>query len=105
MNSETLYPTKASSYRLLYTFEKGNYGIFWAARIEDESSPKNGHIVCVKTISMLLFNHEYGLDDVNNEIKMVIRCHHPNLKPYFTSLINDKELWIVQPLIKGGTVR
>jgi hypothetical protein len=90
-----MYPTSHTSYKLLYTFEKGNHGVFWAARIEDATSPSNGSVVCVKIISMLHFNKIYTIDDVNNEIKMVFRCNNPNLKPYYTSMINGKELWIV----------
>ena len=102
---EIQYPFKASSYSLLYTFDKGNHGIFWVARINDKQSPNDGKIVCVKIIKLEDFNKNYSLHDQKHEINIISKCFHPNVLKFYTSFISNKELWIVQPLITYGALR
>jgi serine/threonine-protein kinase OSR1/STK39 len=45
------------------------------------------------------------LEDTRNEIKIMSCCHHPNVLNYYASFVNDKELWIIMPLIEGGSLR
>jgi serine/threonine-protein kinase OSR1/STK39 len=32
-------------------------------------------------------------------------CNHPNISNYYVSFLSDKELWIVMPLMEGGTLK
>jgi len=39
------------------------------------------------------------------EIEIISKCLHPNVLRYYTSFTVDKDLWIVQPLVKCGNLR
>ena len=61
--------------------------------------------MCIKIISLDKFNKKHTLDDQRTEVEIISKCLHPNILRYYTSFLNQKELWIVQPLIQNGTLR
>lgn len=87
---QTLYPTKALSYKLDYTFARGAYGTFWQATIFDKSSPRNQEKVAVKIIPLDVFNRDHTIEEQNNELKIISKCHSINVLKYYTSFVNEK---------------
>jgi len=101
---QSIYPCKALSYKLDFTFDKGTYGTFWQATIFDKNSPRNQEKVAVKIIPLDAFNRDHTIEEQWNEIHKISRCHHVNVLTYYTSFTNEKQLWIVMPLCKEGTL-
>lgn len=60
--------------------------------------------VAIKIISLDSFNREVTIDDINNEINIISKCHHKNVLKYYTSFTSDKELWVVMPLMSAGSL-
>jgi serine/threonine-protein kinase OSR1/STK39 len=97
-----MYPAKAASYKLLFTFDCGVKSLFWAAKMHDKSSPKHQCDVAIKVIQLDDFSSENSIHEIKNEISIIDKCHHPNVLEYYTSFTHEKELWIVMPMISGG---
>lgn len=74
----------------------GSYGSVHKAIIK-----KTGKFAAVKKIMM---EENEDLGDIENEIKMLEECNHPNVVAYFGSFAKDKIMWICMEYCGGGSV-
>jgi serine/threonine-protein kinase OSR1/STK39 len=44
------------------------------------------------------------MDDMRKEINIMSSCRHKNVVSYFVSFIDASDLWLVMPLLGGGSV-
>jgi serine/threonine protein kinase len=44
------------------------------------------------------------MEDMRKEINILSKCNHANVLKYYVSFLNQKELWLVMPLIDGGSL-
>ena len=99
-----MWPTKAGSYKIEQCIGIGNYGLVWRATCFDYESPRHNEEVAIKMINMEKFNYEHTMDDLRREIIIINKCNHRNILKYLVSFLNDKELWLVLPLIECGSL-
>jgi serine/threonine protein kinase len=44
------------------------------------------------------------MDDIRKEINIMSSCRHKNVVSYFVSFTDESDLWLVMPLLGGGSV-
>lgn len=99
------WPLTASCYKLESTLGVGHCGLVWRAHVWDKSSPRHQEKVAIKVISLEKFDgKKHTLDDTRQEINIISKCNHRNVLKYYTSFIHERELWLVMPLIEGGSL-
>lgn len=47
---------------------------------------------------------EATLDDISRDIKVMSMSSHPNVLPFSTCFVSGNDLWVVMPLLTGGSV-
>ena len=99
------WPLTASCYKLEFAIGQGNFGLVWKAHCFDLNSPRHLEEVAIKIISLDRFDtKKHSMEDMRKEINIISKCNHPNVLKYFVSFLNQKELWLVMPLIEGGSL-
>lgn len=91
-------PTAATEYQLLERIGLGTCAHVyraWCPSISDE--------VAVKVIDLEWFNRP--LEEIRREIHVMSASSHPNVVPLSAAFIQDENLWMVMPLLIGGSVR
>lgn len=43
------------------------------------------------------------MEDIRKEINIMSTCRHKNVISYFVSFTHDSDLWLVMPLLGGGS--
>jgi len=81
------------------------YGLVWKAMVADKQSPHHGVEVAIKVIALDKFGgKKHTLDDTRQEINIISKCNHKNVLKYYSSFVHERELWLVMPLIEGGSL-
>mmetsp|Transcript_11087 Transcript_11087/g.22096 ORF Transcript_11087/g.22096 Transcript_11087/m.22096 type:complete len:685 (-) Transcript_11087:1752-3806(-) len=91
------YPSSASGYELTEQIGQGTTAtVFraWCAEVEEE--------VAVKIVDLEWF--QASLEDIWREIQAMSMSSHPNVVAYWTSFVDGHHLWVVMPLLTGGSV-
>lgn len=100
-----MYPTNTKGYKLEFTFQKGNYGLYWSAIIIDPESMKQGENVAIKMVNLeKIGSSSHIMDILQNEMDVVSTLAHGNVLTFHTSFTADKELWIIMPMAKSGNL-
>jgi serine/threonine-protein kinase OSR1/STK39 len=61
--------------------------------------------VAIKIISLDRFDSKrHSMEEMRKEINILSKCNHANVLKYYVSFLNQKELWLVMPLIDGGSL-
>ncbi|KAJ8906254.1 hypothetical protein NDN08_002747 [Rhodosorus marinus] len=92
------YPQAASGYDLKEQIGKGSAATVFKAWCEQEHEE-----VAIKVIDLEWF--QASLDDIWKEIQVMSLSSHPNVVPYSTSFVDGTDLWVVMPLLTGGSVQ
>uniref|UniRef100_A0A7S3EJX3 Protein kinase domain-containing protein n=2 Tax=Rhodosorus marinus TaxID=101924 RepID=A0A7S3EJX3_9RHOD len=92
------YPQAASGYDLKEQIGKGSAATVFKAWCEQEHEE-----VAIKVIDLEWF--QASLDDIWKEIQVMSLSSHPNVVPYSTSFVDGTYLWVVMPLLTGGSVQ
>jgi serine/threonine protein kinase len=92
-------PSEASGYELVEQIGTGSgtSGVVFRAlcqEIEDE--------VAVRIID--LDQLQASLEDISKDIKVMSLSSHPNVLPFSTCFVAGNDLWVVMPLLTGGSV-
>jgi len=91
-------PSSASQYELIGQIGVGATSQVWAAKCTETQED-----VAVKVIDLEHVNT--NLEEIRNEIRVMSMSHHPNVVRYHCSFVNNSRyLWIVMPLMHGGSV-
>lgn len=83
-------------FELIEQIGSGSYGSVHKALIK-----RTGKLAAVKKIAM---EENDDLGDIENEIKMLEECNHPNVVAYYGSFSKDKVMWICMEFCGGGSV-
>eukprot|EP00189_Rhodosorus_marinus_P007572 CAMPEP_0184752620 /NCGR_PEP_ID=MMETSP0315-20130426/43670_1 /TAXON_ID=101924 /ORGANISM="Rhodosorus marinus, Strain UTEX LB 2760" /LENGTH=863 /DNA_ID=CAMNT_0027231961 /DNA_START=514 /DNA_END=3105 /DNA_ORIENTATION=+ len=92
------YPQAASGYDLKEQIGQGSAATVFKAWCEQEHEE-----VAIKVIDLEWF--QASLDDIWKEIQVMSLSSHPNVVPYSTSFVDGTDLWVVMPLLTGGSVQ
>lgn len=90
-------PAHAKGYELREQIGQGTCAaVFraWCEEIKDE--------VAIKVIDLEWL--QASLDDIGREIHVMSLSSHPNIVPFSTAFVQGADLWIVMPLLTGGSV-
>lgn len=90
-------PSTASGYTLQQQIGRGTAASVYRALcipLQDE--------VAIKVIDLEWL--QAPLDDIWREIQVMAQSSHPNVVPFSTAFVNGADLWIVMPLLTGGSV-
>lgn len=61
--------------------------------------------VAIKIISFDKVTANKSMEETRTEIYVMSKCHHKSILNYNVSFMYDKDLWIILPLIEGGSLR
>lgn len=64
--------------------------------------PFTGHEVAVKVIELEEFDNS-ALDEIHKELQMMGMFRHPNVVCYHAVFTVDRQIWLVMPLMNGGS--
>ncbi len=90
-------PANASGYTLRQQIGRGPSAAVFRAlckTLNDE--------VAIKVVDLEWF--ESSLEDIFREVQVMSLSSHPNVVPLSTAFVNGADLWIVMPLLTGGSV-
>ena len=45
-----------------------------------------------------------NIDDIRKEINIMSSCKHDNVINYYVSFIDEKDLWLIMPLLGAGSL-
>ncbi len=90
-------PASASGYTLRQQIGQGTSAAVFRALCK----PLNDE-VAIKVIDLEWF--QSSLEDIFREIQVMSLSSHPNVVPFSTAFVNGADLWIVMPLLTGGSV-
>lgn len=92
------YPAQEDRYELLEQIGQGTAAAVYRAWCEDVQEQ-----VAIKVIDLEWFHA--SLEDIYKEIQVMSLSSHPNVVRYITSFLQGHDLWVVMPLLTGGSVR
>lgn len=90
-------PANASGYELREQIGQGTCAAVyraWCEEIKDE--------VAIKVVDLEWL--QAPLEDIGREIQVMSLSSHPNVVPFSTAFVQAADLWIVMPLLTGGSV-
>lgn len=90
-------PAKADGYELREQIGRGTNGVVyraWCESIDDEVAIR---IIDVDQV-------QASLDDIYRDIRVMSLSSHRNVLPFSTCFVTGNDLWVVMPLLTGGSV-
>lgn len=90
-------PSTASGYELREQIGQGTCAAVyraWCDEVQDE--------VAIKVVDLEWL--QASLEDIAREIKVMSLSSHPNVVPFSTAFVQGADLWVVMPLLTGGSV-
>eukprot|EP00177_Eucheuma_denticulatum_P007966 GFKZ01014509.1.p1 GENE.GFKZ01014509.1~~GFKZ01014509.1.p1 ORF type:complete len:1434 (-),score=190.04 GFKZ01014509.1:1509-5540(-) len=96
-SSNRRLPACASGYELREQIGQGTCAAVyraWCEEIKDE--------VAIKVVELEWL--QAPLEDIGREIQVMSLSSHPNVVPFSTAFVQAADLWIVMPLLTGGSV-
>lgn len=90
-------PANAAGYELREQIGQGTCAAVyraWCEEIKDE--------VAIKVVDLEWL--QAPLEDIGREIQVMSLSSHPNVVPFSTAFVQAADLWIVMPLLTGGSV-
>ncbi len=91
------FPASASDYTLRQQIGQGTSAAVFRALCKPSKTE-----VTIKIIDLEWF--QCSLDNLRREIQVMSLSSHPNLVPFSTAFVNGADLWIVMPILTGGSV-
>lgn len=92
------FPTCAADYELHELIGKGTCAAVYRAWCQSL-----GEEVAVKVVDLEWLSISF--EEISREIQVMSRSSHPNVVPLSTAFVQRENLWIVMPLLLGGSVR
>lgn len=96
-SSNRRLPATANGYELREQIGQGTCAAVyraWCEQINEE--------VAIKVVDLEWL--QASLDDIGREIQVMSLSSHPNVVPFSTAFVQGADLWIVMPLLTGGSV-
>jgi len=92
-----IHPTSADGYELQEQIGQGTAATVYKAWCEQAKE-----FVAIKVVDLEWF--QTSLEEISKEIQVMSLSAHPNVVPYSTSFVHGHDLWVVMPLLTGGSV-
>ncbi|CAK0873698.1 unnamed protein product [Prorocentrum cordatum] len=94
------WPNKESSYELTTRIGHGAFATVHKAVIKEGA--KAGAEVAVKIIELEEFA-DSSLEEIRRELQMMRMCRHENVIAYHVAFPAKRQMWLVMPLLAGGS--
>lgn len=94
------YPNKASAYALDVPVGYGAFATVYKAHIKDGA--RAGQNVAIKVIDLEVLEGT-TFDDIRRELQIMRMCVHPNILSYYVAFPAETKMWLVMPLVAGGS--
>jgi serine/threonine-protein kinase OSR1/STK39 len=94
------FPTKASAYSLDAPIGYGAFATVYKAQVKE--GPRKGQNVAIKVIDLEVLEGT-TFDDIRRELQIMRMCVHPNVLTYFVAFPAETRMWLVMPLVAGGS--
>jgi serine/threonine-protein kinase OSR1/STK39 len=94
------FPTKASAYSLDAPIGYGAFATVYKAHVME--APRKGQNVAIKVIDLEVLEGT-TFDDIRRELQIMRMCVHPNVLTYYVAFPADTMMWLVMPLVAGGS--
>uniref|UniRef100_A0A0G4HXM9 Protein kinase domain-containing protein n=1 Tax=Chromera velia CCMP2878 TaxID=1169474 RepID=A0A0G4HXM9_9ALVE len=97
---ETEWPETADGYQQGAVIGHGAFAPVYKARVL--VGPHKGEEVAIKVIDLEAFA-DSSMEEIRRELVTMRNCDHPNVIRYFVAIIVKHQLWLVMPLLAGGS--
>lgn len=94
------WPNNADGYDLTSRIGHGAFATVHKAIVK--SGPKTGSEVAVKIIELEEFA-DSSLEEIRRELQMMRMCRHENVIAYHVAFPAKRQMWLVMPLLAGGS--
>ena len=94
------YPTKETAYSLDAPVGYGAFATVYKAHIKE--GPREGQNVAIKVIDLEVLEGT-TFEDIRRELQIMRMCVHPNVLSYFVAFPAGTKMWLVMPLVSGGS--
>jgi serine/threonine-protein kinase OSR1/STK39 len=94
------WPSSADAYELVASIGHGAFATVHKAVLK--SGPRTGTEVAVKVIELEEFA-DSSLEEIRRELQMMRMCRHQNVINKFAAFPARRQMWLVMPLLAGGS--
>mmetsp|Transcript_27474 Transcript_27474/g.53704 ORF Transcript_27474/g.53704 Transcript_27474/m.53704 type:complete len:355 (-) Transcript_27474:88-1152(-) len=94
------WPNNADGYDLAVCIGHGAFAMVHKAIVK--SGPNTGSEVAVKIIELEEFA-DSSLEEIRRELQMMRMCRHENVIAYHVAFPAKRQMWLVMPLLAGGS--
>lgn len=94
------FPAKASAYSLDAPIGYGAFATVYKASVKEGLHA--GQHVAIKVIDLEVLEGT-TFDDIRRELQIMRTCVHPNILSYFVAFPSGTKMWLVMPLVAGGS--
>lgn len=94
------WPSNAEGYTLLSRIGHGAFATVYKAKVV--SGPQADSDVAVKVIELEEFA-DSSLEEIRRELQMMKMCRHENVIAYHVAFPTKRQMWLVMPLLEGGS--
>lgn len=98
--STTDWPHSSDGYELVTRIGQGAFAHVHKARVKTGS--KQGAEVAIKVIELEEFA-DSSLEEIRRELQMMRMCRHQNVIAYHVAFPARRQMWLVMPLLAGGS--
>lgn len=93
---DTEYPSSSEGYELYSETGRGQFSIVYSASVKH-----SGEKIAIKIIDI----NSADCSTISSEVTIIHMLNHPNIISIFTSFVDKQSLWIVMPLMSGGSYK
>ena len=94
------FPTDEASYELDLPIGYGAFATVYKAKIV--KGPRSDQFVAIKVIDLEVLEGT-TFDDIRRELQIMRMCVHPNVLTYHVAFPVATKMWLVMPLVAGGS--
>ena len=94
------YPATKQAYNLSAPIGYGAFATVYKAQITE--GPRKGEYVAIKVIDLEVLEGT-TFEDIRRELQIMRMCVHQNVLTYFVAFPVDTKMWLVMPLVCGGS--
>lgn len=94
------WPSSASGYALALPIGYGAFATVYKGIVQQ--GPHKGSEVAIKVVDLDSLEGT-TFDDIRRELQIMRLCTHPNVISYFVAFPVESKIWLVMPLITGGS--
>mmetsp|Transcript_4 Transcript_4/g.6 ORF Transcript_4/g.6 Transcript_4/m.6 type:complete len:359 (+) Transcript_4:78-1154(+) len=98
--AESEWPINASGYEVSARIGHGAFAVVSKAAVK--IGPNAGTEVAIKVIDLEEFA-DSSLEEIRRELQMMRMCRHENVITYHVAFPYKRQMWLVMPLLSGGS--